>query len=176
MSISRAGRRVDTFDLLARKLDAQEAAKSAAAARDAQAQLSAEHLQAVAEPNVDSAMSATHVTEGNRSHHTCLQKPPGSRVGHSAELSPAAVIEQPQRAAAVTAAKTSAEINLFMRQGALFQPQATPGACKRQAPGFQSKQSITCPERLSSTSLDLVGKTWCYRDTVAILASDLCRL
>ena len=156
--IRRAGRRVDTFAILAHKLAAQEAAKTAAAARDAEAQLSAERLQAVAEPNVGSAMGATHVAEGNRPHHPCLQKPPRSRVGQSAELSIAAVTKQPQRAAAATAANASVDINLVMRQGALSQPQATPGACIRQAPGFQNKQNSTCPDRLSTTLWDLVGK------------------
>ena len=156
--IRRAGRRVDTFAILAHKLAAQEAAKTAAAARDAEAQLSAERLQAVAEPNVGSAMGATHVAEGNRPHHPCLQKPPRSRVGQSAELSIAAVTKQPQRAAAATAANASVDINLVMRQGALSQPQATPGACIRQAPGFQNKQNSSCPDRLRTTLWDLVRK------------------
>ncbi len=168
--IRRSGQRVDTVAILAHR----EAAKTAAAARDAQAQLSAERLQAIAEPEV--GRGATHVAEGNRPHHVCLQKPPGSRVGQSAELSTAAVTKQPQRAAAVTAAKSTAEINLIMRQGALSQPQATAGACIRQAPGFQSKQNITYPERLSTILLDLVRKPCCCRDILAILASDVSRL
>ena len=171
-SIRRAGRRVDTFAILAH----QEAAKSAAAARHAQTQLSAERLQAVAEPTVGSAKGATHVTQGDRPHSSCLQKPPGSRLGQSAELSSAAVTKQPQRAAAVTAAKSTADINLVMRQGALSQPQATAGACIRQAPGFQNKQNISCPEWFSTTLLDLVRKPCCYRDILAILASDVSRL
>ena len=126
-STRRSGRRVDTFAILAH----QEAAKTAGAARDAQAQLSAERLQAVAEPEVGSARGTTHVAEGNRPHHACLQKPPGSQLGQSAELSTPAVTKQPQRAAAVTAAKSTADINLVMRQGALSQPQATAGACIR---------------------------------------------
>ena len=176
MSIRRAGRRVDTFAILAHKLEAQEAAKSAAAARDAEAQLSAERLQAVAEPTVGSATRATRVTEGHRPHHACLQKPPGSRLGQSAELSTAAVTKQPQRAAAVTAAKPTADIDLVMRQGALSQPQATAGACICQAPGFQSTRNISCPEWLSTTLLNLVRKPCCYRDILAILASDVSRL
>jgi len=168
--IRRSGQRVDTVAILAHR----EAAKTAAAARDAQAQLSAERLQAIAEPEV--GRGATHVAEGNRPHHVCLQKPPGSRVGQSAELSTAAVTKQPQRAAAVTAAKPTADINLVMRQGALSQPQATAGACICQAPGFQSTRNISCPEWLSTTLLNLVRKPCCYRDILAILASDVSRL
>ena len=127
--VRRAGRRVDTFAILAHELAAQEAAKGAAAAREAQAELSAERLQAVAGPNIGSAMGATHVAEGNRPHHACLQKSPGSRVGQSAELSPAAVTNQPQEAAAVTAASVSAGLHLAPRQHVLSQPRANAGAC-----------------------------------------------
>lgn len=169
MSIRRSGRRVDTCAILAH----QEAAKTAAAARDAQAQLSAERLQAVAEPTVGSAMGATRVIEGDRPRHDCLQKPSGSRLGQSAELSTAAVTQEPQRAAAVTAAKSTADINRVMRQGALSQPQATAGACIHQVPGFQSKQNISCPEWLSTTLLHLVRKPCCYREILVILARDV---
>lgn len=139
-SIRRAGRRVDTFAILAHELAAQDAAKDAAAARDAQARLTAERLQAIAEPNVGSTTGATHVAAGNRPHHACLQKPLGSQVDQSAELSPAAVTKQPQRAAAVTAADASADINFASRRRALSQAQATAGACILQSPILQNKR------------------------------------
>ncbi len=143
--IRRAGQRVDTFAILSHELAAQDAARDAAAAQDAQAKLSAERLKAIAEPNVGTAMGATHVAEGSRPHHACLQKPPWSRVGQSAELSPAAV-NQPQSAAAVTAANANAGINSAPRQHALSQPQANSGACIIQAPVLQhkSKLALSC--------------------------------
>ncbi|KAL0029658.1 hypothetical protein WJX79_000255 [Trebouxia sp. C0005] len=145
-SIRRAGRRVDTFAILAHELAAQDAAKDAAAARDAQARLTAERLQAIAEPNVGSTTGATHVAAGNRPHHACLQKPLGSQVDQSAELSPAAVTKQPQRAAAVTAADASADINFASRRRALSQAQATAGVGDAQAaqPGTQGQNRKRC--------------------------------